>query len=103
MFAMFVERKLHPTALWSQQVCSCTREMCVERADTLSRGARAVWMEAPGFSLHIWANSAQTKRAKSYSVKGSKGRFPLFLYPGINQMNSLHLGDTLMVALETCF
>lgn len=43
-------------------MCSCTRVVCCERADTLSREARAVWMEAPGFSLHILAKSAQTKR-----------------------------------------
>lgn len=69
-------------------MCSCTRDVCCERADTLSRGARAVWMEAPGFSLHIWAKSAQTKRAKRYSVKSSKGDFNHFFFPIINQMSA---------------
>lgn len=38
-------------------MCACVF-VC---ADTLSTAALVVWVQVPGFSLHIWANSAQTK------------------------------------------
>lgn len=60
---MKLKRKLDPPAVWTQPVCVYIC-VCV-RADTLSTGALVVWVEVPGFSLHKWANSAQTKIAKS--------------------------------------
>lgn len=55
--------KLDPPAVWTQPVNVYIFCMCVfVCADTLSTAALVVWVEVPGFSLHIWANSAQTDR-----------------------------------------
>lgn len=44
-----------------QRRCRLGVFVCMCAEVTLSTAALVVWLVVPGFSLHIWANSAQTE------------------------------------------
>ncbi len=58
------ERKIKTGSTCSVDApCECLLYVCVfVCADTLSTAALVVWVQVPGFSLHIWASSAQTDK-----------------------------------------